>query len=309
VSNPPSNDIAPQDVPPAQRQPTEISFAEIERASMLPVKPKQRRRGPLVGLLMVASLAGLTVWQWDSLSPQVLAMAAATGEVIARFQLPGNDATEPNPSELATGSPADAIAGVTDTSATGLPTSDAEAALNEVVAGEGESTNRPDTLLNHRRYDEAPQADLVLLNPNSEVKLLPAAQSSLNAMIAKAQADGIPLGVASGFRSIEDQTYLYFEVKAERGESARTRAAVSAPPGYSEHHTGYAVDLMDESRPQTHLEKSFESTPAYEWLQKNAAFFNFEMSFPKNNESQVAYEPWHWRYVGDQDSLELFYKN
>ena len=82
---------------------------------------------------------------------------------------------------------------------------------------------------------------------------------------------------------------------------------MSAPPGYSEHHTGYAVDFIDESRPETHVEESFETTLAYQWLEKNAAFFNFEMSFPKDNDSNVSFEPWHWRYVGDQDSLETFY--
>lgn len=165
----------------------------------------------------------------------------------------------------------------------------------------------PETLLNHHHYDEAPANELVPLNSNSDIKLRPAAQVSVNAMIAKAKADGVQLGIVSGFRSIADQDYLYFKVKAERGESATTRAEVSAPPGYSEHHTGYAVDLIDESQPKTYVEESFVTTPAYRWLMKNAAFFNFEMSFPQNNKDSVAYEPWHWRYVGDQKSLELFY--
>ncbi len=275
---------------------------------MLPVKPRPRRHGPLVGLLVLASMAGLGVWQWDTLSPQILAMRGA----IARLQLPdnssGDQAIDPKPSVLSAETPTEAIAGVPATEASPSE-AEIDSGTEALSGGKASQKNRPDTLLNHRRYDEAPQENLVSLNPNSEVKLLPAAQDSVNAMIAKAQAEGVQLGVASGFRSIEDQNYLYFEVKAERGESAKTRAAVSAPPGYSEHHTGYAVDLMDESRPQTHLEESFESTPAYAWLQKNAAFFNFEMSFPKDNESNVAYEPWHWRYVGDQDSLELFYRN
>ncbi len=312
MSNPPSNDLASNDIPPAQRQPTEISFAEIEKASRLPVKPTQRRRGPLLGLLIVAGLAGVAVSQWDNLSAQVFAMREALAST--RSQRPVDPTAEP--SGLSTAAPVEvpteAIAGVP---AAGASTASEGAVGTGAVGSEKVGTDaaapgdRAETLLNHRRYDEAPPESLVLLSPNSEVKLQSAAQASVNAMIAKAQAEGIQLGVASGFRSIEEQNYLYFEVKAERGQSAKTRAAVSAPPGYSEHHTGYAVDLMDESRPQTHLEESFETTPAYQWLQKNAAFFNFEMSFPKNNESNVAYEPWHWRYVGDQDSLETFYKD
>ena len=127
-------------------------------------------------------------------------------------------------------------------------------------------------------------------------------------MIAQAKSENVQLGVISGFRTLADQDYLYFGLKAERGQNARTRAEVSAPPGYSEHHTGYAVDFIDEDRSETHLIESFENTPAFKWLEDNAAYYSFEMSFPKDNSSNVSYEPWHWRYVGNQESLELFYK-
>jgi zinc D-Ala-D-Ala carboxypeptidase len=102
---------------------------------------------------------------------------------------------------------------------------------------------------------------------------------------------------------------LFFDLKAQNGEVATERADVSAPPGYSEHHTGYAVDIGDGSLPATDLEVSFETTPAFKWLQKKAAHYNFELSFPKNNPQGVSYEPWHWRFVGDRNSLETFYKD
>ncbi|MGC8714541.1 MAG: M15 family metallopeptidase, partial [Leptodesmis sp.] len=66
--------------------------------------------------------------------------------------------------------------------------------------------------------------------------------------------------------------------------------------------------LGDGSVPAANLSPTFENTSAYKWLQANAAFYSFEMSFPKNNNQGVSYEPWHWRYVGDRDSLETFYK-
>ena len=168
--------------------------------------------------------------------------------------------------------------------------------------------NPPEQLLNHRHYETALSKDLVPLNAKSQIRLRPAAQAKVVAMIAKAKSEGVQLGIISGFRSLEDQQYLFFDVKAERGETSKTRAEVSAPPGYSEHHTGYAVDFIDESKPATHLEESFETTAAYQWLEQNAAFYNFEMSFPKDPTSPLSYEPWHWRYVGDQESLELFYR-
>jgi zinc D-Ala-D-Ala carboxypeptidase len=164
----------------------------------------------------------------------------------------------------------------------------------------------PDQLLGHYRYGEAAPADLESVG--GDIKMHKAAAAKLMAMSDAAQAEGISLVPLSGFRSIEDQTHLFFDVKAERGQTTNTRADVSAPPGYSEHHTGYAVDIGDGSQSDTNLSQSFEQTEAFKWLQKNAAYYSFEMSFYKGNPEQVSYEPWHWRYVGDRKSLEIFYR-
>ncbi|MEM7758056.1 MAG: D-alanyl-D-alanine carboxypeptidase family protein, partial [Cyanobacteria bacterium P01_A01_bin.40] len=77
---------------------------------------------------------------------------------------------------------------------------------------------------------------------------------------------------------------------------------------YSEHHTGYAVDIGDGNAPATHLETDFANTAAFRWLEQNALKYSFELSFPPDNKQGVSYEPWHWRFVGDRDSLETFYK-
>ncbi len=72
--------------------------------------------------------------------------------------------------------------------------------------------------------------------------------------------------------------------------------SVSAAPGYSEHHTGRAVDLTTPgTRP---LEEDFEATPAFEWLTGTAEDFGFRMSYPRNNRHGIAYEPWHWMWTG-----------
>ncbi len=165
-----------------------------------------------------------------------------------------------------------------------------------------------DLLLGHIAYQEAPTNSLGGVVADGSIKLRqPAAQSFL-AMVQAAKTNKISLIPVSGFRSIADQTYLFFTLKAKKGLTATERAAVSAPPGHSEHHTGYAIDIADGSRPTTDLEITFETTPAFLWLKKNAARFGFELSFPKNNPQEVSYEPWHWRFVGDQGSLETFYK-
>lgn len=164
-------------------------------------------------------------------------------------------------------------------------------------------------LLGHRAYGEAPVADLVSLSAAPDIQLLPAAAAAVELMVADAQAAGISLLPLSGFRSVEDQTYLFFNIKAQRGESPTTRAEVSAPPGYSEHHTGYALDFGDGTRPDTHVEITFETTPAFAWLQQQASRYNLELSFPPDNPQNIQYEPWHWRFVGDAASLETFYQD
>lgn len=163
------------------------------------------------------------------------------------------------------------------------------------------------SLLGHLPYEEADPNALQPLASNQAVRLRRAAAEQLDRMVAAAQADGVLMLPASGFRSHEEQERLFFDLKAQRGQLVSERAEVSAPPGYSEHHTGYAIDIVDSRFPNTNLNTRFENTPAFKWLQQNAARYSFELSFPRNNPRGISYEPWHWRFVGDRHSLETFY--
>lgn len=178
------------------------------------------------------------------------------------------------------------------------------------ISTSGTTQREPNkSLLGHFAYEEAPVSELVALSYDASIRLRGAAAQQFEAMLAAATAQGIYLVPLSGFRSVEDQEYLFFDIKAERGQSATTRAEVSAPPGYSEHHTGYAIDIGDANYPDTHLQVNFETTPAFQWLARNAARYSFELSFPEGNPQGIQYEPWHWRFVGDPDSLETFYQD
>ncbi|MGB3206393.1 MAG: M15 family metallopeptidase [Crinalium sp.] len=171
------------------------------------------------------------------------------------------------------------------------------------------ATNSPDpTLLGHFAYQAAPTSELESITPGGNFKLRKAAAKQYQAMVAAARASGVIIVPISGFRTIAEQQHLFFDVKAQRGQLATERAEVSAPPGYSEHHTGYALDIGDGNAPATNLSQKFENTKAFKWMDKNAARFNFELSFPKGNPQGVSYEPWHWRFIGDRNSLETFYK-
>ena len=165
-----------------------------------------------------------------------------------------------------------------------------------------------DQILGHYSYTEAPEKELESVSADGGIKLRTPAARAYTTMVAAAQADGVSIAVLSGFRSIKEQEGVFFEVKQERSQSVTDRANVSAPPGHSEHHTGYAIDIGDGNVPATNLSPEFENTAAFKWLETNATKYNFELSFPKNNIQGVTYEPWHWRFVGDRTSLETFFK-
>jgi D-alanyl-D-alanine carboxypeptidase len=163
-------------------------------------------------------------------------------------------------------------------------------------------------ILGHLPYKEANPKDLAPLTADGRIRLRKAAAQSFLKMQARAKSQGVNLIPLSGFRSVKEQEHLFFAVKAQRNQETRKRAEVSAPPGYSEHHTGYAVDIGDGKAPATNLSPNFEQTAAFQWLKKHAATYSFELSFPPDNPQGVSYEPWHWRYVGDSDSLKTFYQ-
>ncbi|GAB1540142.1 D-alanyl-D-alanine carboxypeptidase family protein [Scytonema sp. NUACC21] len=176
-----------------------------------------------------------------------------------------------------------------------------------ISSDSGDSTKSKNQVLGHFEYPEAPIAELQPISRDGRIRMRKAASEKFQEMSAAARAAGVVLVPISGFRSVQEQTQLFFQVGRERNQTAPQRAAVSAPPGYSEHHTGYAVDIGDGAAPSTDLNTNFEKTRAFQWLQANAARFSFELSFPKNNTQGVSYEPWHWRFVGDSDSLTTFY--
>jgi D-alanyl-D-alanine carboxypeptidase len=165
-----------------------------------------------------------------------------------------------------------------------------------------------DTVLGHLAYTEAPESELLPITADGRIKMRKAAAEKFKEMTQAARSAGVMIAPISGFRSVKDQEQLFFTVGAQRNQTPAQRAALSAPPGHSEHHTGYAVDVGDGAVPATNLQANFDQTKAYQWLKANAARYGFELSFPQDNVQGVSYEPWHWRFVGDRHSLETFYK-
>lgn len=133
----------------------------------------------------------------------------------------------------------------------------------------------------------------------------PEVVNAFHQMRDEASKSDVHLRVISGFRPPERQRELFREAQKRHGRRRGIRWL--APPGFSEHQTGWALDLADEKAAETDDDSSFESTIAFRWLRENAGRFGFELSFPPGNWQGVGYEPWHWRFVGTPEAWEAFH--
>jgi D-alanyl-D-alanine carboxypeptidase len=112
-------------------------------------------------------------------------------------------------------------------------------------------------------------------------------------MRTAARFDDVALEAISGYRSHDYQLGI-FRRKLARGQTVAEILAVNAAPGYSEHHSGNAMDIGTVDEPPA--EESFERTAAFTWLTRHANEFGFVMSYPRDNPHGIVYEPWHWRW-------------
>ena len=128
-------------------------------------------------------------------------------------------------------------------------------------------------------------------------RLAPAAARAWSRLLEAATKDNVSLQLVSAFRGVEYQRQL-IERKLAAGQALDTILTLSAAPGFSEHHTGNAVDVTTAG--STALEEEFESTQCFTWLQLNASRFGFSMSYPRDNPYGIAYEPWHWCFWGGE---------
>jgi len=124
-------------------------------------------------------------------------------------------------------------------------------------------------------------------------KLHPNALEAWKLMKQCAEAHGIMLKLISAFRSIERQKEI-IENKKRKGLKEEEIFRINTPPGFSEHHSGRALDLGTDSCPD--LDEEFGNSEAFKWLDGNGSRFGFRLSYPRNNVFGISYEPWHWLY-------------
>jgi D-alanyl-D-alanine carboxypeptidase len=121
--------------------------------------------------------------------------------------------------------------------------------------------------------------------------LAPPAARAFVRMRESATRESIPLQLVSAFRSADYQLGI-LKRKIERGQSIDDILRVSAAPGYSEHHSGRAIDVTTPGFAA--LEEEFERSDAFAWLAAHAAQYGFSLSYPRGNPHRITHEPWHW---------------
>jgi D-alanyl-D-alanine carboxypeptidase len=144
--------------------------------------------------------------------------------------------------------------------------------------------------------EEPPEVVLVGLDIFGRPRHLePAAARQWRAMREAAKRDEVELLLVSAFRSVDYQRAI-FDRKLGQGATLDEILRVNAAPGYSEHHTGRAVDIATRGCPP--LTAAFDTTAAFDWLTRHAGRFDFVMTYPRDNPYGMVYEPWHWAMRG-----------
>lgn len=148
--------------------------------------------------------------------------------------------------------------------------------------------------IKHFRYADANPSDLVASGYGSDpkFKIHRDAKPALQEMVNAARRDGVTLTPGSILRTSSRQAQIVAD-KKKKGQSAQQIYYTSSHPGYSEHHTGLAVDFSP-------INHSFAKTAGYRWLKQHAHEYGFYQTFTPEYSaySGVSEESWHWRYEG-----------
>ena len=168
-------------------------------------------------------------------------------------------------------------------------------------------------------YPAADASELVpLFSGDNSILLQPAAVNAYWQMSAAAKAEGVDLFALSGYRAepeamppatpIDTQDSAAQEADSQNGNRLLPTAGMAN--GVLDYHTGYALDIGGASE-TSDRQSSFARTDAYKWLTNYAKEYGFELSsaaspIKRGLLGMEAERPWHWRYVGNEESQKVF---
>lgn len=156
----------------------------------------------------------------------------------------------------------------------------------------------------HKLSEDYVPDDLVNIDSKygKPLKIKKKVLEAFKVMFEDAKKLGLSLYITSPYRSYSTQKNLYENYAAKDGyEEADT---YSARPGYSEHQTGLAMDIIKSGGTLG----DFETTEEFKWLKENAYKYGFILRYPKDKEylTGYTYESWHYRYVGKEIAKYIY---
>lgn len=205
-------------------------------------------------------------------------------------------------------------------------TTSAEGAAAETTPPEAEAWLEKDVALLEESSDLEQMPLLVnLWNPLPEdytvelekldngLQIAAEARPALEQMLSDCEAAGLDVTVCSAYRTESTQNRLYQNKIARlraagysREEALAEAGRWVAPPGTSEHQTGLAVDIMATDYPV--LDEKQAQTAEQQWLMEHCWEYGFILRYPtdKSSVTGIGYEPWHYRYVGQEVAADIY---
>ncbi|WP_068615441.1 D-alanyl-D-alanine carboxypeptidase family protein [Paenibacillus tuaregi] len=167
-------------------------------------------------------------------------------------------------------------------------------------------------VLVNQKYPVTSSSDAAQLVPTTGIKQASSEEENtslemtcmeqLGQLLTACQA-GDQIGIVSGYRTADQQSNIYEQSLSEYGLEFTSRYV--ARPNESEHQTGLAVDVGLLGTEVDYLCPAFPSLGVCASFKKLAPEYGFVQRYKKEKESltQIAHEPWHYRYVGVPHAL------
>ena len=209
--------------------------------------------------------------------------------------------------ETASAAATDTVINVDESAET--PTTQGEAVNTAESAGDDTTAATVATKKTKVKYDkEAPWESFDMYGLPDKLDLLKKDNGDVLVLVNKLHAVSKYFKICSAYRTYDTQKWLYKNYLNTMGKELRDIR--SAAPGRSEHHTGYAIDLVTKSTGWT-LTQDFAKTDEGKWIKKNCAKYGYIIRYPKGKTDITGYdyEPWHLRYVGVDAAKEITEQN
>ncbi len=127
-------------------------------------------------------------------------------------------------------------------------------------------------------------------------------------LVRAAEKDGVRVSCGSAYRSAAYQKELWQSYANQDGpDKADT---YSSRPGHSDHQTGLCVDVVqgDGVLDGVNFEREFANCEVGKWMRAHAHEYGFILRYPEGKDEITGYifEPWHYRYVGEELAKEMY---